>query len=101
MAGLRVAGMTYWPESMPTSAPTPADFGPLHPNPNCRAYLLNTNNGIVVHPYDDRGMDTISQNASALAGLYERHNDLLPDYDMESMRRTFARYLISLRYGQA
>jgi Domain of unknown function (DUF3885) len=68
-----------------------ADFGPLHPNPNCRVYLLNTNMGIVVHPYDDRGMDVISQSTSALAGLYERHNDLLFDYDMEAMRETFAR----------
>jgi hypothetical protein len=67
------------------------DFGPLRPNPNCRVYLLNTNKGIVVHPYDDRGMDIISQSTSALAGLYERHNDLLLDYDMEAMHTTFAR----------
>jgi hypothetical protein len=67
------------------------DFRPLRPNPNCRVYLLNTNKGIVVHPYDDRGMDIISQSTSALAGLYERHNDLLLDYDMEAMRKTFDR----------
>jgi hypothetical protein len=67
------------------------DFGPLRPNPNCRVYLLNTNKGIVVHPYDDRGMDIISQSTSALAGLYERHNDLLLDYDIEAMRKTFDR----------
>jgi hypothetical protein len=67
------------------------DFGPLRPNPNCRVYLLNTNKGIVVHPYDDRGMDIISQSTSALGGLYERHNDLLLDYDMEAIRTTFAR----------
>jgi hypothetical protein len=67
------------------------DFGPLRPNPNCRVYLLNTNRGIVVHPYDDRGMDIISQSKSALAGLYERHSDLLLDYDMEAMHKTFAR----------
>lgn len=66
------------------------DFGQLRPNPNCRVYLLNTNRGIVVHPYDDRGMDIIGQSTSALAGLYERHNELLLDYDMEAMRKTFA-----------
>lgn len=69
-----------------------ADFGSsLSPNPHCRVYLLNPNEGIVVHPYDDRGMDVISRRTSELAGLYERHNDLLLESDMEAMRRTFAR----------
>jgi hypothetical protein len=68
------------------------DFGSsLLPNPHCRIYLLNPNAGIVVHPYDDRGMDVNSRSTSALAGLFERHNDLLLEYDMEAMRRTFAR----------
>jgi hypothetical protein len=69
-----------------------ADFGSsLRPNPQCRVYLFNPNKGIVVHPYDDRGMDVISRRTSALAGLYDRHNDLLLDYDIEAMRQTFAR----------
>lgn len=67
-----------------------ADFGPaVRPNPRCRVYLLNPNKGIVAHPYDDRGMDVISRRTSALAGLYEKHNDLLLDYDREAMRQTF------------
>lgn len=69
-----------------------ADFGAsLRPNPHCRVYLLNPNKGILVHPYDDRGMDVISRDTAALAGLYERHNNLLLDHDMEAMRETFAR----------
>jgi hypothetical protein len=68
-----------------------ADFGSsLRPNPRCRVYLFNRNKGIVVHPYDDRGMDVISRRMSVLKGLYERHHDLLLDYDIEAMRRTFA-----------
>ena len=63
----------------------------LRPNPHCGVYLLNLTKGIVVHPYDDRGMDVISRRTSALAELYERHNDLLLEYDMEAMRETFAR----------
>lgn len=67
------------------------DFGSsLRPNPGCRVYLFNPNKGIVVHPYDDRGMDVISRRTSALVGLYERYNDLLLDYDIEVMRQTFA-----------
>lgn len=67
------------------------DFGSsLRPNPHCQVYLLNANKGIVVHPYDDRGMDVISARTPTLAGLYARYNDLLLDYDMERMRQTFA-----------
>jgi hypothetical protein len=67
------------------------DFGSsLRPNPRCRVYLLNPDKGIVAHPYDDRGMDVISRRSSALARLYERHKDLLLEYDMEAMRATFS-----------
>jgi hypothetical protein len=62
----------------------------LRPNPRCRVYLFNRNKGIVVHAYDDRGMDVISRRTSVLTGLYERHYDLLLDYDIEAMRQTFA-----------
>jgi hypothetical protein len=69
-----------------------ADFGSsLRPNPHCRVYLVNPDKGIIVHPYDDHGMDVISRRTSALAGLYERHKDLLLEYDMEAMRETFSR----------
>ncbi|GAA4017867.1 DUF3885 domain-containing protein [Actimicrobium antarcticum] len=66
------------------------DLGALRPRPGCRVYLLNPNKGIVVHPYDDRGMDVISRNSPTLSGLYKRHNDLLLDYDREAMCKTFA-----------
>lgn len=65
------------------------DFGSLHPNPHCRVYLLNSHKGIVCHPYDDRGMDVIGRQKSALAELYTRHHDLLLKYDLEVMRQTF------------
>lgn len=55
----------------------------------CRVYL-NLNKGIVVHPYDDRGMDVIILNTSALARMYERHHELLLDYDIDAMQQTFA-----------
>lgn len=65
------------------------DLGSLRPKPRCKVYLLNVNNGLVVHPYDDRGMDVIGQNKSALSALYTRHNDLLLEYDIKAMRQTF------------
>lgn len=66
-----------------------SDLGSLRPKPRCRVYLLNLSNSLVVHPYDDRGMDVIGQNKSALSELYKRHSDLLLRYDIEAMRQTF------------
>lgn len=67
-----------------------SDFGDsLSPNPQCKVYMLNVEEEILVHPYDDRGMDVISRSSSALKRLYERHNNLLLDYDIETMRQTF------------
>lgn len=65
------------------------DFASLRPNPHCRVYLLNSHKGIVCHPYDDRGMDVIGRQKSALAELYTRHSDLLLEYDLHVMRQTF------------
>lgn len=67
-----------------------SDYGSLRPNPHCRIYLLNPENGIVAHVYGDRGMDVISRVKPALTGLYERYKDMLLDYDMDAMRQTFA-----------
>ena len=66
------------------------DLGSLRPKPRCRVYLLNLNKSLVVHPYDDRGMDVIGKDKSALSALYNRYGDLLLNYDIEAMRQTFA-----------
>lgn len=65
------------------------DFASLRPNPHCRVYLLNSRKRIVCHPYDDRGMDVIGSQKSALAELYTRHGDLLLEHDSEVMHKTF------------
>ena len=61
----------------------------FRPNPQCRVYLLNARKGLVCHVYDDRGMDIIGQQKSALIELYRRHKECLLPHDMEAMRRTF------------
>ena len=66
------------------------DFGPLHPNPHCLIYLVSIQKEIVVHPYDDRGMDIIGRKFSPLRDLYEKHIAWLLDYDIEVMRKTFS-----------
>lgn len=65
------------------------DLGSLRPKPRCRVYLLNLSKSLVIHPYDDRGMDVIGENKSALSELYKRHSEFLLSYDIERMRKTF------------
>jgi hypothetical protein len=52
-------------------------------------YIADPERGLLVHPYDDRGMDVIGPNRERLAELFARfHHDLL-DYDLERMERFF------------
>jgi hypothetical protein len=67
-----------------------SDFGSLHPNPQCRVYLVNLAEKVMAHPYDDRGMDVLGPNHALLAMLYARHNHRLLDYDRATMDATFA-----------
>ena len=69
-----------------------ADFASLRPRPGCRVYLIHRDKGIVVHPYDDRGMDVIGRGASTLKALYVKHHDWLLDYDMDAMNQTFSEH---------
>lgn len=52
-------------------------------------YLASPERGIVVHPYDDRGMDVAGPNHALLADLYARFNGYLLDYDRDRMRAFF------------
>ncbi len=67
------------------------DFGALQPNPGCGVYLLDPQGGLLVHPYDDRGMDIVGQNRPALAAIYAELNALLLDYDRDAMDASFQR----------
>lgn len=53
-------------------------------------YLADPARGIVVHPYDDRGMDIVGPNRALLAELYHRFNAYLLDYDRDRMDAYFA-----------
>lgn len=65
------------------------DFRRVHPNPHCLIYLVNPELGILLHPYDDRGMDVICRIPTRLGTLYEKHNAWLLDYDRAAMDQTF------------
>lgn len=65
------------------------DFPSFHPNPHCLIYLVNPEKSILIHPYDDRGLDVICQDPMELTIFYEKYNDWLLDYDKEAMVQTF------------
>ena len=44
---------------------------------------------VVVHPYDDRGMDVIGPDRDSLMPLYERLNGWLLDHDRNAMDAKF------------
>jgi len=65
------------------------DLG-IRPCPRLRAvYLLSLEKRVLVHPYDDRGMDVVGKNHNLLAELYARHGRYLIDYDRPIMEETF------------
>jgi hypothetical protein len=65
------------------------DLAPLRPRPGCRIYLIHPGKDVIVHPYDDRGMDVIGRGASTLKALYVKHHGWLLDYDLDTMKQTF------------
>lgn len=65
------------------------DLG-IRPCPRLRAvYLLSLEEKVLVHPYDDRGMDVVGKNHELLARLYGRYGRYLLDYDRPTMEATF------------
>ncbi|WP_293373021.1 DUF3885 domain-containing protein [Nevskia sp.] len=61
----------------------------VKPQIGCDIYLTSPERGVVVHPYDDRGMDIVGPNVELLRRLYHRHHDHLLDCDRAVMRRSF------------
>lgn len=59
------------------------DFGGSNNTP--LLMLFNLDLGIMINPYDDRGMDIFGPNRDLLKMLYNKRNDWLLDYDREQM----------------
>lgn len=66
-----------------------ADLG-IEPRLRAGLFVADPARGILVHPYDDRGMDVIGPNHALLAELYSRFRGYLLDYDRERMAGFFA-----------
>ena len=65
------------------------DFGYLPATPG-RLYIVNLANGLLIHPYDDRGMDVVAPSPEVLDDLYHRFSDWLLDYDRQRMDKMFS-----------
>ena len=52
-------------------------------------YIYDLKKGIIVQPYDDRGMDIIGTNHTYMQNLYHKFSKYLFDYDMKKMLNVF------------
>jgi hypothetical protein len=62
---------------------------PIYPSAPVLGFLLNTSTSVMLHVYDDRGMDVIAYDPAKLHGLYSGFADWLLDYDRERMANLF------------
>ncbi|HET7833270.1 MAG TPA: DUF3885 domain-containing protein [Gallionella sp.] len=66
-----------------------ADFPSIRPRPLCDVYLFNLTDGIMVWPYDDRGMDVVGPNHELLSELYLKYHEYLLEYARKEMVASF------------
>lgn len=64
------------------------DLG-VRPTVSARLYLASLSRGVLLHPYDDRGMDLVGTSVAAIRPFYDRFRDWLLDRDQEKMTRLF------------
>lgn len=52
-------------------------------------YLMNPNDKVLFHLYDDRGLDIVAQDKETLRPCYQQYAQWLLDYDREKMQKVF------------
>jgi hypothetical protein len=60
------------------------------PSVSGRVYFLNPASAMIVHMYDDRGLDMIAANREALIPVYRNFNDWVLDYDRERIAKALS-----------
>lgn len=77
------------------SAIANADFPPREPRldnypiASKEIYFININKYIIVHMYDDRGLDILAQEKDKLTSLYHKFNNYIPDYNRKNIDMIF------------
>lgn len=54
-----------------------------------KVHLVDLENKIIAHPYDDRGMDIYSPDSGLMQNLFDQFNSYLLDYDRDVMESAF------------
>ena len=62
---------------------------PVKPKAPVVSYLADFERGVLLHIYDDRGMDVSALTASALMPVYRAFDPWLLDYDRDRMKTAF------------
>ena len=62
-----------------------ADEMPVEPNAAVVSYLLDPDAGVLLHVYDDRGMDLTGLSAQSVASVYREFDPWLLDFDRDRM----------------
>lgn len=57
---------------------------------NDQVYFVNRTRNIILHMYDDRGMDLIAAERSDLQAIYDEHKSWVLDYDRRQIEKTFS-----------
>lgn len=71
---------------------TNADFARRRPAISSRVYLINPLSNIILHMYDDRGLDLIGSSKSGLSAIYRNFNAWILDYDRDRIDRIFSQH---------
>ena len=66
-----------------------ADHYLRRPATSDRIYFVNQTRNIILHMYDDRGMDLVAARRNDLQAIYEEYKDWILDYDRERVEKTF------------
>lgn len=62
---------------------------PIYPSAPVVTFLLDPCKSVMLHVYDDRGMDVIASNPAQIQGLHANFKDWLLAYDRERMAKLF------------
>ncbi len=66
------------------------DFSERKPSIMGQCFFINHTKGLVLNLYDDRGMDVVALEKSALINLYKSHSELILEYDREKIDSVFS-----------
>ena len=73
-----------------------ADEMPIEPNAAVVSYLLDPDAAVLLHVYDDRGMDLTGLSAQSVASVYREFDRWLLEYDRDRMAAALMAVLVSL-----